>query len=407
MTLRDSLRALEKNDGERLSQGLFRLASKWGAKNIEETAEFLVDLARDVQTQELGYMYEIQRLNFLRQHQVKPFDLEMPDEKGRIAHIFAGLSELSDFDILRYAQDNPDAKSFVAGAKAHYLLFGRKEGRSAYRVNGEPLGLGKAISRMLGHSTCFMPSTIPQAYRKDALKVIGSYNPRISVIIPTWNRKDQVSDAIYSAYLQSVRPHELILVDDGSEDNTVNIVRQKFKEIIEDGTLKIFSRPHLGVSATRNYALAQATGDVIAYLDSDNRWEQDHLLYAVAGLCLMGSNGLVYTGQVRHNLTDGYSDVMYRSFDQGLLAKENYIDLNTIVHYRQAYDDLGGFDENMTRLVDWDLILRYSEHLQLASMPTLTSHYMLEKSVLKNISFIEDYEHNLHSMKLKQAGDDQ
>ena len=95
--------------------------------------------------------------------------------------------------------------------------------------------------------------------------------PKFSVIIPTYNRRTYIGDALLSVLKQSLQPSEIIVVDDGSTDDTIDIVRT-FGE-----TIKYVYQPNAGVSAARNHGIAIACFEWIAFLDSDDTWEAEYL----------------------------------------------------------------------------------------------------------------------------------
>ena len=94
---------------------------------------------------------------------------------------------------------------------------------------------------------------------------------KISVIIPTFNRIGLLQRAIDSVLSQSLKPYEIIVVDDGSTDGTGDIIKQKYKSI------KIIQQKNSGVSAARNNGIKHAKGDWIAFLDSDDEWNKDKI----------------------------------------------------------------------------------------------------------------------------------
>src|SRR5262249_11174136 len=90
--------------------------------------------------------------------------------------------------------------------------------------------------------------------------------PKVSVLIPTYNRRDFVREAIASVLAQTYRDFELLVIDDGSDDDTATIV-QEF-----DGVRYVF-QPNRGVSAARNCGMTLSTGALLAFLDSDDLWQ--------------------------------------------------------------------------------------------------------------------------------------
>ncbi len=89
---------------------------------------------------------------------------------------------------------------------------------------------------------------------------------KVSVIIPTWNRSGYLARALESVFAQSVSPHEVIVVDDGSTDDTREIIKQQFSNV------SYLYQENRGVSSARNTGIRAAGGDWIALLDSDDCW---------------------------------------------------------------------------------------------------------------------------------------
>lgn len=98
--------------------------------------------------------------------------------------------------------------------------------------------------------------------------------PSVSVVVPTFNRRELVGEAIESVLAQSFRDFELIVVDDGSTDGTQEVLRERFGD---DRRLRLFSQDNAGSAAARNFGVLQAEGTWVAYLDSDDVWLPGHL----------------------------------------------------------------------------------------------------------------------------------
>ena len=94
---------------------------------------------------------------------------------------------------------------------------------------------------------------------------------KISVVIPTFNRINLVARAIDSVLKQSLNPYEIIVVDDGSDDGTSEMIQNKYKSI------KLIQQQNDGVSAARNKGIEHAKGDWIGLLDSDDEWTEKKL----------------------------------------------------------------------------------------------------------------------------------
>src|ERR1700685_4717246 len=97
-------------------------------------------------------------------------------------------------------------------------------------------------------------------------------NPKVSVVIPTYNRAAKVPGAIESVLAQTVGDLEVIVVDDGSSDATGKSLAEMFGDRI-----RYYAQRNQGVSVARNKGIAEARGEWIAFLDSDDRWEKEKL----------------------------------------------------------------------------------------------------------------------------------
>ena len=181
--------------------------------------------------------------------------------------------------------------------------------------------------------------------------------PFFSIVMPTYNRKFCIAKAIDSALAQTYGNFELVIVDDGSSDGTEDFVKERYAAELASGKVVFKSKENSGVCKTRNVGLQLAKGDWITYLDSDN--EILPFFLEVFARAIMAEPNLdnLYAKQVYANA----HKVVGRPFDLPMLVKENYIDLGVYVHRRALIDELGPFDENMTRLVDWELIVRQAK----------------------------------------------
>ena len=178
-----------------------------------------------------------------------------------------------------------------------------------------------------------------------------------SVILPTYNRVHCVDRAIDAVLGQTYGNFELIIVDDGSTDGTEAHIREKYGEFVGSGKIKYVWRENSGVCKARNAGLALASNGWIAYVDSDNA-PVPTFLEIFAQAISQNPGVKTFYGQMKR-MPNGSLCGKQFSFDH--LERENFIDLGTFVHHRSLVAELGGFDENMTRLVDWDLAIRYTE----------------------------------------------
>jgi glycosyltransferase involved in cell wall biosynthesis len=116
-------------------------------------------------------------------------------------------------------------------------------------------------------------------------------NPKVSVVIPTYNRAATVCKGVESVLAQTFTDLEVIVVDDGSSDDTGRILRETFGDRI-----RYFAQPNRGASVARNKGINEARGEWIAFLDSDDLWEKDKLEWQFKALERFGSQcGGCYT----------------------------------------------------------------------------------------------------------------
>ncbi|MGH8873801.1 MAG: glycosyltransferase family 2 protein [Acidimicrobiia bacterium] len=185
--------------------------------------------------------------------------------------------------------------------------------------------------------------------------------PLVSVVIPAHNAEAFVADAILSVLSQTHERVELVVVDDGSDDRTREIA-----ESFRDERLRVLGTANRGVSHARNRGLEAATGEIIAFLDADDRWFSEKLERQVPEL---GSNP--------HLLAVG-SFMRYESLDGRMLGQTGQavggvelelvasgrlmpFPLSSILFKTSAVRQLGGFDETRPRTVgaeDLDLLAR-------------------------------------------------
>lgn len=200
------------------------------------------------------------------------------------------------------------------------------------------------------------------AARRDAER------PLVSVVLPVFRRPDVVTAAIRSVQAQTYPHWELLVVDDGSGDDTLDVVRAAADG---DDRVRVHERPNGGAGAARNTGLAAARGELVAFLDADNTWRPEHLAAAVAGILETDAPG-AHTGlrMVGANNDDDATAPVetFRGEDgtvEDLLAG-NFIDLNALVVRRDVADTVGPFDETLRRWIDWEWLLRIVRH---AGMP--------------------------------------
>lgn len=129
---------------------------------------------------------------------------------------------------------------------------------------------------------------------------------KFSVIIPTYNRGYIIQNAIESVLSQTYTNYELIVIDDGSTDNTKEVLNQYGAS----SRVKYYYKKNEGVSAARNYGIRRATGDIVSFLDSDDLWKENKLAVVAEYFTRFPSVGVIFTDLEKHHGTAIYPSFM-------------------------------------------------------------------------------------------------
>ncbi len=182
----------------------------------------------------------------------------------------------------------------------------------------------------------------------------------VSVIIPAYRAGATIRRALASVAAQTVKPAEVIVVDDGSDDATVDAARA-CADLMEGIELKVFSQPNRGAGAARNRALAEARGTYVAFLDADDEWLAAKLERSMAHLLDTKNVFVAHDGWIVSDGKETLNACAWR-FRQGAdpfvqLYRKGYIDTCSVVARRDAVEAAGGFDESLPNAQDFDLWL--------------------------------------------------
>lgn len=204
-------------------------------------------------------------------------------------------------------------------------------------------------------------------------------SPQFTIVMPAWNRAEMIARAVQSVLAQTCPSWELIIVDDGSEDDTAAIA-ESFAAT--DARITVIRGEHRGVSEARNAGLAGARGSLVAFLDTDNIWLPEYLETMARGMRSSGALAAYAGIKIR-----GGTDVTYRVFDGDLdhLLVLNHIDLNVLVVDREIAQDLK-FDVELRRWVDHDFAIRVAHRTDLHFMPFIACVYDTQNRVQNRIS---------------------
>jgi len=180
--------------------------------------------------------------------------------------------------------------------------------------------------------------------------------PRVSVVIPTYNCERFLKRTIDSALRQTYRDFEVIIVDDGSTDETQSLVAT-YGDVVRS-----VYQSNQGVSAARNAALSRATGEFIAYLDADDLWHPEKLANQVEYLDAHPACGFIHT---EVSVIDEQDKIIHARFNQETgrpvpqgkcvrdILSRSHIQTLTVVERRVVFDDVGDFDLRLSVAEDY------------------------------------------------------
>lgn len=187
---------------------------------------------------------------------------------------------------------------------------------------------------------------------------------KVSVVIPTYNRGHLITSALDSVLNQSYQNLEIIVVSDGSTDDTDNIIEKYQKS---DSRVKYISYyPNKGGNYARNKGIKEAKGKYIAFLDDDDQWSPEKVELQMKKFKSNSEVGLVYTGVEIHYVDKGLSYIS-KPEKTGDLSTDilisNYIGTtSSVIVKSELLDKSGFFDENLKALQDYDLWIRICQN---------------------------------------------
>ncbi|MEH1944561.1 MAG: glycosyltransferase [Nostoc sp.] len=210
--------------------------------------------------------------------------------------------------------------------------------------------------------------------------------PKISVIIPAYNSEKTVKHTIQSVLNQTFTDLELIVINDGSQDSTLEVVTQ-----IQDSRIKVFSYSNAGGNVSRNRGLNRAVGEFVSFLDADDLWTPDKLESQLKALQenisakvayswtdYIGANGqFILSGKRINENQNVYEKLLINNFLEN--GSNPLID-------RKALITLGGFDESLSAAQDWDMWLRLASKFDFICVPSVQILYRISPySVSSNL----------------------
>lgn len=264
----------------------------------------------------------------------------------------------------------------------------------------------------------------------------------VSVILPTYNRANYIKDAIESVLNQTYRNIELIIIDDGSADNTQTVIEPYLK----DNRVRYIKQENAGAAAARNRGMGLRIGKYVAFIDSDDIWEKDKLEIQLAVIDALpeviavfsdfsakNQNGYIEHSHIRsyfgvlNNYRLTYTDIFDHIFEgniKGFKRNEkiywgniyktmifgNIMLTSTCLFLAEVFNKIGGFDITYGTLEDYDLFLRVTRELNVAFIDKPLAHYRYNTNQLSGELFfgklcntlIDIFKKNIMNIKDKE-----
>jgi len=233
---------------------------------------------------------------------------------------------------------------------------------------------------------------------------LSSKIPFFSVIIPLYNKEDYIENTLKSVLNQTFKDFEIIIVDDGSTDDSYQIV-SKF----QDSRIFKFQQKNKGVSIARNFGVENARSKYIALIDADDFWYENHLLELKKQIILFPNAGL-YCNNYEIFHTKNISKMANFGFNYGnnCLIVKDYFKVSTInplawtssVGFsKEKFNTLGKFNIDLKTAQDLDLWIRFALQFKISFNPIITMGYnayaknSLSKNEYNNMryNFISSY----------------
>jgi O-antigen biosynthesis protein len=321
----------------------------------------------------------------------------MAAKRGNLSH----TSPL--FDVQTWVDLHPDSVDHPGGPLGHFVATARPDTRmpTGSSFFGSAPTWGEARRQLLAHAADFQRQAALLGGRYCADWDSAKYadwvetwsraplpslegGPVVSVIIPVKNRPQVIVEAIESVRAQSFESWELLVVDDGSTDETPEVLRAQAARdprirVIELGTSQ-------GAGAARNAGIDAARGHYLAFLDSDNTWEPDFLRLCLAFAYGNGHRFVYAVAQVAS--TGKKRFLAYRGGADALMV-QNHIPMIAFVAEASLIRDAGKFDPSLRRWIDFDLLIRMARMAEPEFLPFVGTRYDNIEGTEDRISRVE------------------
>ena len=212
----------------------------------------------------------------------------------------------------------------------------------------------------------------------------------LSIIISVYNKERYIKNTINSVLNQSFKDFEIIIVNDGSTDNSESIINS-----FEDKRIRLISTENQGASKARNTGIKQATTNYIALLDGDDTWETEYLQHMYDAICKF-PDIKIFTAGLAQKYDNKIVPVIYSFEQKELYGTHNYFEASkkyslitssSVVFNKSILDTTGIFDSSIVSGQDTDLWIRFGLHYDIVFINKLLVYYNFDATSLSNNTF--------------------
>lgn len=211
-----------------------------------------------------------------------------------------------------------------------------------------------------------------------------------SIIITVYNKEKYIKNTIDSVLNQSFKNFEVIIVNDGSTDNSVKVI-----ESLEDKRIQLITTKNQGASHARNVGIKSASATYIALLDGDDSWERDYLKHMVAAIDKF-SELKIFTAGLSQKYENKIVPVTYSFYQKELYGIHNYFEASqkfsiihssSVVFNKAIIEKTGYFDTSIVSGQDTDMWIRFGLYFDIVFINKQLAHYNFYPSSLSNTTF--------------------
>lgn len=218
-------------------------------------------------------------------------------------------------------------------------------------------------------------------------KTVNTISGLVSVVIPCYNAEKTLAKTVESVRQQSYPQWEMIIVNDGSTDNSAQLAEM----LAKSGNIRVIHTPNGGVSSARNTGVEHANGEYIAFLDADDIWHPEKLQIQVDYFLKHAKLGVCFS-KVRFTNAAGESLNQYSSVPKkplsafGLLVENHLCTSSNIMCRKQAFEETGGFELGMNYAEDQEWLVRMAlqDSWQIAGVPHVLVDYRTQVGSLSS-----------------------